>query len=91
MAGVLRIYELGKYGVVLDSDDLHTPAGTWRSAKNLHVDPLGSSDAVVNRSGLTPFNTSALAGAVLGGIGVPLEDRTTGAGERRVYIIRAGS
>ncbi len=86
--GTLRVYNLGRVGVDVDSDDIHGQEGAFRRAQNLHRDPLGSADAVVNRPGLTAFTTVDTAGVVLGGIGVPLQDQLTGS--LIFFILRGG-
>ena len=93
MAGILRLNSLGRLGVILDSDDLHTPPGAFRSAQNFFVDPLGSSESVVNRPGLIAFTTSTAAGAIKGGIGVPLPDLHTSStgSETRYFFISRGT
>lgn len=75
---VLAVYNLGKMGVILDSDDLHTPIGAFRRIQNLHRDPLGHAEAIRTRPGLAPFNIIELEGSVLGGIPIPTFDLSTG-------------
>jgi len=77
----LRVKNIGKIGVVIDSDYAHSPSGAFSRTQNLTRDPIGSAESIVSRPGLTPFNVNDSAGAVLGGIGVPLRNRRTGTPE----------
>jgi len=77
----LNVNNLGKVGVILDSDYAHTPSGSFERTQNMNRDPLGLSESLVSRLGLLPFNVTDTAGAVLGGIGVPLRNRFTGTRE----------
>lgn len=69
----LNIYNLGKIGVDVDTDNLHVPIGAFRSAQNLHRDlTLKTAESVTNRKGLRDLNTIAMGvGPVLGGIVIP--------------------
>lgn len=70
--GQLNQYNLGKMGVNVDKTEVHLEDGELRKAQNTIRNPLGHEGGIEKRPGLTPFNASAAAGAVKGGIGVPL-------------------
>lgn len=82
----LTLYSLGKSGVNVDRSDFHMDDSELREASNIIQDPLGKQGGLRNRPGLTKFNTVAAAGAILGGIGVPLINLVTGT--RFLYIGR---
>lgn len=69
---ILVVYNLGQGGVNVDKSSLHNDDTELRQAQNAIRDPLGVEGGLKNRPGLTKFNLVAAAGAVLGGIGVPL-------------------
>lgn len=75
MAEKLIVFNLGDKGVNVDSNPLQVDNAELRKAQNA----IGEGSALVNRPGLERFNTSAAAGSVLGGIGVPLINLRTGA------------
>lgn len=80
----LRVKNIGKIGNIVDSDYAHSPSGAFTRTQNINRDPLGKAESIITRLGLTPFNVDDdgdLAGAVLGGIGVPLRNRFTGTRE----------
>lgn len=70
----IKLYNFGQFGVNVDASDLHMQEGQLRRAQNMVNNTLGFGGGIMNRPGLTRFNASALAGPVLGGIGVPLPD-----------------
>lgn len=76
--GKLSVYNLGQGGVVIDKSALHGDDTELRNAQNAIRDPLGVEGGLKNRPGLVKFNTNVAAGAVLGGIGVPLTNLFTG-------------
>lgn len=80
---LLSIYSLGMKGVNVDASELHMEDGELRKAQNLIHNVSGVLGGITNRPGLSRFNTSAAAGSVLGGIGVPLANAD---GERHLFI-----
>lgn len=80
---LLSIYNLGLKGVNVDASELHMEDGELRTAQNLIHNVSGVLGGVTNRPGLSRFNTSAAAGSILGGIGVPLANED---GERHIFI-----
>lgn len=79
MSNKLSIYNFGQGGVVVDKSSLHGDDSELRQAQNAIRDPLGAEGGLKSRPGLEKFNSSAAAGAVLGGVGVPLTNLFTGA------------
>ena len=73
--GKLNIYNLGERGVVIDKSPIHTEDGELLAAQNAMVDTIGGLGAIRKRDGIAKINSSALAGQVTGGIGLPLPDR----------------
>lgn len=71
-------YAIGAGGVNVDESNLHMDDTELRKAQNAIKDPLVSDGAINNRPGLINFNSAVAAGAVLGGIGVPLLNMVTG-------------
>lgn len=80
---LLSIYNLGLKGVNVDASELHMEDGELRKAQNLIHNVSGVLGGITNRPGLSRFNSSAAAGSVLGGIGVPLANAD---GERHLFI-----
>lgn len=78
MSDILALYDFGQLGVNVDKSDLHLDDAELRKAQNIIRDPLGIEGGLKNRPGLIKFNASAAAGAVLGGVGVPLLDLKRG-------------
>lgn len=74
----LKIYALGSKGVNTDLSELHKDELNLSQSQNAISDPLGYELALTKRPGLAKFNASAAAGAVLGGVGVPLLNFVTG-------------
>jgi hypothetical protein len=76
----LRIYNLAKVGVNVDTDNLHVPVGAYRQAQNIHRNPVSSqAESIVSRDGLRNLNALALgSGAVLGGVTIPAFESGTG-------------
>jgi hypothetical protein len=72
------LYNFGSKGVNVDASDLHMDDAEVRQAQNAIHDPLGAEGGLRNRPGLSAFNDTAAAGAVLGGVGVPLLNQTSG-------------
>lgn len=82
MAGTLRVYTIGKTGVNVDDDPLELADTDLRQAQNTIWDPLGVDSGLRKRPGWAAYNTSSLAGVILGGINVPtrstvVDDNTT--------------
>lgn len=82
----LVVFNLGEKGVNVDKNPLAMDPAELRKAQNVIRDPLGVEGGITNRPGLVHFNTSAAAGTILGGIGVPLLNLVTGS--RFLYIGR---
>ena len=76
----LRVYNLAKIGVDVDTDNIHVPTGAFRQAQNFHRNPVSTqAESIVSRGGLRDLNTIALAaGPVLGGVTVPAFEAGTG-------------
>jgi hypothetical protein len=87
MAGILKIYDIGALGVNVDSDPITLDDQEIRLAQNAIRDPLGADSGLRKRPGLGVFNTSLVAGAILGGIGVPLKNLSS-SGTVYLYIGR---
>lgn len=75
---ILTNYSLGAKGVNVDVSNLHMDDTELRLAQNVIKDPLNSDGAINNRPGLINFNSEAGAGLILGGIGIPLLNLSTG-------------
>lgn len=73
----LILFGLGSKGVNVDQDSLHMENNALRKAQNAHPNPLGAASGISNRPGLIKFSAVG-AGAILGGIGVPLTNKATG-------------
>jgi hypothetical protein len=73
------------YGVVIDTMPVGSPATTFTQTQNGIPDPLGERGAVRKRPGLIEYTTNVAAGAILGGIPVPLAN-TTLAGNPTIYL-----
>ena len=69
----LRVYNLSEIGVDVDTDNVHAPVGGFRSAQNVHPNPIAEqAGSIISRKGLVNLNAIALgAGPVLGGIAIP--------------------
>lgn len=69
----LRVYNLDKIGVDVDSDNLHAPLGGFRQAQNIHRNPISTqAGSIVSRKGLRDLNSLAMGtGPVLGGVTIP--------------------
>lgn len=87
MSEMLRVYNLGKLGVNVDKSPIHLQDGELTKAQNAIREPLGVEGGLKNRPGLRTFNANPANGTVLGGIGVPLADLTTG-GKHFIYLGR---
>lgn len=81
----LKIYGLGSLGVNVDSDPLALDDRELRRASNAIDNPLGG--GLTNRPGFAALNNVAAAGAVMGGVGVPLANQS-GTGTRLFFIGR---
>lgn len=77
MSTVFKLYRLGSMGINVDSDPISLQDQELRLAQNTIRDPLGNDSGVRKRPGLVVFSTSAGSAAVLGGIGVPINDQTS--------------
>lgn len=73
----LIVFGLGSKGVNVDEDPLHLDLNELTKAQNAHPNPLGADSGISNRPGLIQFSEEA-AGVILGGIGVPLLNLSTG-------------
>lgn len=76
MADKIDAYSLASRGVVVDKSDVHTQDAELLHAQNWQVDAVGGRGSIRRRDGFLALNATPLAGPVLGGIGVPLEDST---------------
>lgn len=78
--GKISVYNLGTMGVNVDKSPIHLDDGELTQAQNAIHDVAGLEGGVRKRPGLARFNSTAGAGTVLGGIGVPLTLKTNLAG-----------
>lgn len=80
MSKILRVYNLAKTGVDVDTDNVHVEVGAFRAAQNIHRNPtLTQAESIVTRKGLRNLNSIALgSGSVLGGITVPAFEAGSG-------------
>jgi hypothetical protein len=76
-SGILKVYDLGALGVNVDSDPIMLDDKELRLAQNAIRDPLGADSGLKKRPGLGAWSTTAASSAILGGIGVPLQDLTS--------------
>lgn len=76
----LRVYNLAKIGVDVDTDNIHAPIGAYRQAQNIHRNPISAqAESIVSRDGLRDLNALALgSGPVLGGVTIPAFEAGTG-------------
>ena len=81
-----KIYGLGSLGVNTDTDEFALDDRELRKAQNAFTDQI-TGDGLISRPGYGPVNTVAAPGTVLGGIGVPLGDRSS-AGTHYFWIGR---
>lgn len=86
MAGLI-VKDLGLGGVNVDKDPLEMAPNELLKAQNAVKEPTSGNAAIRKRAGLIAFNTSTAAGAVIGGIGVPLQNLSS-SGTRFMYIGR---
>jgi hypothetical protein len=81
----LRLYNLGTLGVNVDTDNLHVPAGSFRSAQNLRrASSDTAAESIINRSGLRNLNSVVMSGSVLGGVVLPAFE--AGSGESTMFL-----
>lgn len=85
-----KFNELGLHGVNVDKDPLEMGDNELRQAQNAIHDPLGVNAGLHKRPGLYAFNTNVAAGAIKGGIGVPLPDLGGGGSSGAVHFIYIG-
>ena len=71
MAEPIKVDRLDQHGVIIDTNALTSPRGSFSKAQNAVPDPAGEAGSVRKRPGWKRFNTTVGAGAVRGGIGVP--------------------
>jgi hypothetical protein len=74
--GHLAIYSMGRRGVNTTTSPVHLEDGDLVQAQNFQPDPAGQDGVLRSRDGMTRLTSSALAGQVTGGIGVPLPDQS---------------
>lgn len=70
--GLISVYNLGKLGVNVDKTAVHLEDGELTKAQNAIPDTAGHDGGIRKRPGLAQFNSSALSGSALGGVGVPI-------------------
>lgn len=87
MGDPVRVYDLDRYGVVADLDDVHRPTSALERAENA-VPNHEHSGGIRKRPGLVEGNDDPAIDVIIGGVGVPLVNRSTG-GVRFVYLGRA--
>lgn len=83
----LKVYELGDKGVNVDGDPIAVEDTELMFAQNAIRDPLGAGSGLRKRPGLAAANSNIAGGAVLGGIGVPVINLSTG-GLLTIYVGR---
>jgi hypothetical protein len=84
---VLKVYDIGKLGLNIDSDPITLEDQELRLAQNVIRDPLGADAGLRKRPGLAVFNTTSFVDIVLGGIVLPTGTLLTTQGTT-VYISR---
>lgn len=84
MGGKLDLYNLGSRGVVLDKSRIHQDDGELLRAQNWQTDAVGERGGLRRRDGFRAINATPLAGPVVGGLGIPLPDRS--ALQRVLYL-----
>lgn len=88
MASLLKLDNIGAKGVNVDADPASLEDTELRLAQNAIRDPLGVDSGLRKRPGLKVFNLNTVSpDAILGGIGVPLRNASTG-GIQFIYIGR---
>lgn len=82
----LNVYNLASIGVDVDTDNLHTATGGFRTAQNVSKNPSATeAESIIKRKGLRSLNSIALgSGAVLGGITIPAFE--SGSGEASLFL-----
>lgn len=79
-----KVYGIGRLGVNVDTDPWSINDQECRKMQNAQQNPIG---VLANRPGFSFQNAEPAGAAVIGGIGVPLGDQTTG-GTRFLFIGR---
>ncbi len=75
---LIKVVDLGLNGVNVDKNPLELATGELIQAQNASTEPSSGNASIRKRPGLVAFTTSTTAGTVLGGIGVPVQNRLTG-------------
>lgn len=75
MASKTNVYNLGSKGVRVDKSPIHTEDGELLRAQNGQIDSVGVLGGIRRRDAIGKLNSSALAGAVKGFIGLPLQNQ----------------
>lgn len=68
----LKLYNFGAKGVNVDKSPLHLEDNELTSAQNITQNKLGVAGGIVNRPGLTKYDSDVAAGSLLGAINAPL-------------------
>jgi len=89
--GKIAVYSLGKKGVNVDQNQLQLEDDEFTKAQNVIGDPLGADAGIKNRPGIIKFNSTAAAGSILGGIGVPLFNQLDSTSIHTFYFARTGA
>jgi hypothetical protein len=84
---IITVVSMGQFGVNVDKDPLELDNNELTQAQNAITIAESGRSAIRKRQGLVAFNTSLAAGAVLGGIGVPLQDLSA-SGTHYIYVGR---
>lgn len=79
-----KVYGIGKLGVNVDTDPWSMDDQECRKMQNAQQNPVG---VLAHRPGFRNHNAEPAGAAVIGGIGVPLGNLTTG-GTRFLFIGR---
>lgn len=74
MSGKISVYNLGQLGVDVVKTPVHIDDGAFTKAQNAQLDTVQGVGGIRKRDGMARHNSSAMAGAVRGVIGLPLAD-----------------
>lgn len=84
---ILKVFAIGTKGVNVDKDPLELGNDELVQGKNANSMVIDGKSSVGKRPGLGIFTTSATAGAVLGGIDVPLLNLSSNSGSNLTLYI----
>lgn len=84
----LVVNTFGINGVNVDKNPFELGEGELTSAQNAVSVTTSGRASLRKRPGLLAFTTGSMAGSVLGGIGVPLQDLSASGQALRIYLGR---